>query len=654
MSVFKLITIILQLMLLLTAPLSYGEELKRFGSSSSTVVSNSKTQFLKAEQAFILQSEQKGQELTLNFTIAPNYYLYKERFKFQVNNGNVILGQAYFSLEPEWKDDAEFGRVQVFHDNLTITLPVKGNGEVLVRWQGCADAGLCYAPQEQIILLTSAITNNIPSITTNVINKESVSIPIPTLIPLVSYELAEEETLIEDDNNSKNISIADNTSPASTEATIENTPVTIVNSNNNSGFNLPDNPILAILSLFILGLGLAFTPCVLPMLPIVANIVARQHANNARQGLFLGIAYALGVASSYGLLGILVSLFGSQVNLSAWLQHPSILISFSVLFVILALASFDVFHLQLPQSWQHRLDQLSKTGKAGSFIGTWLTGFFSALVVSPCVSAPLAGVLLSVSTIGSPVIGGMALFMLGLGLSTPLIILAASEGKFMPKAGLWLNRVKQTFGVLLLAVAVSLLSRVITDSSILFLWAALCVGSGFWLNQWGGKWRIIWRSLAYMLLIWGATLLVGAALGNNDPIKPLSIMQNNPPTATLPPQKTTIHSIDELQHYVAQAKQENKTLLVDFYADWCVSCKIMERDIFHQADVQNQLQNWLIIKADVTQNSPSERILQQELAVFGPPALVFFKEGKEVSRLVGEVNKQQFLTHINQNLNAEK
>lgn len=641
MSVIKLITIIFQVMLLLTTSVSYGEELKRFGSSSSTITSNNKTPFLKAEQAFTLQYEQKGQELILNFTIAPDYYLYKERFKFQVNNGNVILGQAYYSLEPEWKDDAEFGRVQVFHQSLAVTMPIKGNGELLIRWQGCADAGLCYAPQEQTILLAGANVNQSALINSSIVNRESVSIPIPTLIPLVSYDVIEEA------DNTK--TITQNVTPLilPTNSDTTNKPLAVVNSNNGNDFKLANNPVLAVLSLFILGLGLAFTPCVLPMLPIVANIVARQHANNARQGLFLGVAYALGVASSYGLLGILVSLFGSQVNLSAWLQHPSILISFSILFIILALASFDVFHLQLPQSWQHRLDQLSKTGKAGSFVGTWLTGFFSALVVSPCVSAPLAGVLLSVSTLGNPVIGGIALFMLGLGLSTPLIILAASEGKFMPKAGLWLNRVKQTFGVLLLAVAVSLLSRVITDSSMLFLWAALSVGSGFWLNQWGGKWRIIWRSLAYMLLIWGATLLVGAALGNNDPIKPLSMIHNNTST-TLALQKTTIHSIDELQHYVAQAKQQNKMLLVDFYADWCVSCKIMERDIFSQSDVQSQLQDWLIVKADVTQNSPSERILQQELAIFGPPAFVFFKDGQEVSRLVGEVDKQQFLAQINQ------
>ena len=643
-------------MMLFLTSLTRAEELKSFAGGASFSSSGNKTQFLKAEQAFMLQYEQKGQELILNFTIAPNYYLYKERFKFQVNNGNAILGQAYYSLEPEWKDDAEFGRVQVFHQSLSITMPVKGNGEILVRWQGCADAGLCYAPQEQLISLAGAPSSSPATLINNTtVNRESVSIPIPTLIPLVSYDIVEEETpvnenIITETPNSDNAKlITQNTAtlilPSTTDSTttIPTTTTTI-----NNDFKLPENPMLALLTLFVLGLGLAFTPCVLPMLPIVANIVARQHASNARQGLFLGFAYAIGVASSYGLLGVLVSAFGSQVNLAAWLQHPSILISFSVLFIILALASFDVFHLQLPQSWQHRLDQLSKTGKAGSFIGTWLTGFFSALVVSPCVSAPLAGVLLSVSTLGNPLMGGIALFMLGLGLSTPLMILAASEGKFMPKAGLWLNRVKQTFGVLLLAVAVALLSRVITDASMLFLWAALCVGSGFWINQWGGKWRVVWRSIAYMLLIWGATLLVGAALGSNDPVKPLAIIKNNTVANFSSPstEKHTIHSVDELQQYVAQAKQENKILLVDFYADWCVSCKIMEREIFNQADVQNQLQNWLIVKADVTQNSATERMLQQQLAVFGPPALVFFKDGQEVSRLVGEVSKSQFLAHI--------
>jgi thioredoxin:protein disulfide reductase len=658
--VLKLIIFIGQLLLLLTLQQAYADEFKRFGTSNPTLNSNKTAQFLTAEQAFTLQAEQKNQELILKFNIAPNYYLYKERFKFSVKEGNAILGQAFFSEEPQWKDDAEFGRVQVFHQSVVATLPVKGNGDILIRWQGCADAGLCYAPQEFVFSVNSPLGQKSAILDTKPSRKD-ISIPIPTLIPLVSYDIPD------DDEAEPTVASTPQTIPTNNAANQETTPLTEnlpVNAKPpiesapppipaNDSFSLSNNPLLALLTLYALGIGLAFTPCVLPMLPIVANIVARQHASTAKQGFFLAFAYAVGVACSYGLLGVLVSLFGSQANIATWLQHPSVLLSASALFFILALASFDVFHLQLPQSLHHWLDQLSKKGKAGSFVGTWLMGFFSALVVSPCVSAPLAGVLLSVSTLGNPLLGGIALFVLGFGLSTPLMILGASEGKFMPKAGLWLNRVKQSFGVLLLGVAIVLLSRVITGSSMLILWAALSVGSGFWLNQWGGKWRIVWRSGAYMLLIWGATLLVGAALGATDPLKPLDIVTRSSLASSQQSSYShfkTIHSLAELDENLRIAQQENKKVLVDFYADWCVSCKIMSKEVFEQAEVQNALEGWILLKADVTQNSTEERALQQQLTIFGPPAVLFFSDGKEVenSRLVGEVTKSQFLAHLQQ------
>ncbi|MCB1674204.1 MAG: protein-disulfide reductase DsbD [Pseudomonadales bacterium] len=644
-----------------TSLIAHSEGLKLFGSSNTannTASMAQKPKFLTAEEAFKLSAEYKNQELQLRFTIQPNYYLYKERFKFNVQEGNVILGQAFYNQEPEWKDDAEFGRVQVFHQSVTVTMPIKGNGTVLIAWQGCADAGLCYAPQEYLMTVNASAIKQQAAIADTKSAPKEISIPIPTLIPLVSYVIEEEENTSDTSSSSAsspNNLINPTQETTQTASTTINTPSTATPSPSlNDNNALSQKPLLALLTLYLLGIGLAFTPCVLPMLPIVANIVARQHATTTRQGLFLGFAYAVGVACSYGLLGILVSVFGSQANISAWLQHPSVLLTASALFLLLALASFDVFHLQLPQGIQHQLDRLSKTGKAGSFLGTWLTGFFSALVVSPCVSAPLAGVLLSVATLGNPIMGGIALFVLGFGLSTPLMILAASEGKFMPKAGLWLNRVKQAFGVLLLAVAVTLLSRVITDASVLILWAALFVGSGFWLNQWGGKWRIVWRSAAYMLLIWGATLLVGAALGNNDPLKPLESVNRQGMSATVSSSSAAtfqkIHSLEELEQQLERAKTNNQKVLVDFYADWCISCKIMEKEIFAHADVQQQLQGWLLLKADVTQNSAQERALQQHLMIFGPPALLFFDNKAEIanSRLVGEVDKAQFLAHLRQ------
>ena len=678
-TVFKPFLFVFQLVLLWLSVSAYADEPKRFGAPAS--VSNptaNPRQFLPAEQAFQLNSEQRGQELTLRFTITPQYYLYKERFRFQATSGNMILGQAFYSAAPDWKDDAEFGRVQVFHESLSITLPVKGAGQLEVFWQGCAEAGLCYPPQSQLITInaptqavtpvstpapvTPADTAALPSSKST--SNQEVSITIPALVPTVSYELADEQAPV----SSTASPIVAPTQPAVSSPSTERIDAGLPTPDNANHFDLSQKPILALFTLWALGIGLAFTPCVLPMLPIVAGIVARQHARNARQGFTLAFAYGLGVASSYALLGALVSVFGSQANVSLWLQNPAILIGFSALFVVLALTSFDVFHLQLPVSWQQHLDKLSQRGKAGSLFGTWLMGFFSALVVSPCVSAPLAGVLLSVSTLGNPWMGACALFALGLGLSTPLMVLGASEGRFMPKAGIWLNRVKQSFGIMLLAIAIILLERVVSGSFILVLWSALSVGSGFWVNQWGGKWRLVWRGTAYMLLIWGAALLLGAALGSHNALQPLDVLRKpevvtTVPNTTLPsnaqavavqaaaPTFKVIHSPAELDALVNAAYNNNQRVLVDFYADWCVSCKVIDREVFADAQVHQALQGWVLVRADITQNTVEGRALLKRFQLFGPPAILFFEQGLELSsaRIVGEVSKDAFLQHLQQN-----
>lgn len=685
---FKPFLFVVQLVVLFASLSVYAEDLKRFGASSSVSSAANPHQFLPAEQAFQLNSEQNGQELVLRFSITPKYYLYKDRFRFQAVSGNMILGQAFYSASPEWKEDPEFGKVQVYHESLSITLPVKGSGQLEITWQGCAEAGLCYPPQSQTITINNSaahaiapvsVSSSTDSVTSPGINTtalpvaksitgKEISITIPTLVPTVTYELA--DTATESSNAPVVVPVQTSQPSAVTTARIDEglpRPAT------DNTFDLSQKPLLALFTLWALGIGLAFTPCVLPMLPIVAGIVARQHASNARQGFFLAFAYGVGVASSYALLGALVSVFGSQANLSIWLQNPAILIGFSALFVILALASFDVFHLQLPASWQHHLDKLSQQGKAGSFFGTWLMGFFSALVVSPCVSAPLAGVLLSVSTLGNPWMGACALFALGLGLSTPLMLLGASEGQFLPKAGLWLNRVKQTFGIMLLAVAIILLERVVNGPVILVLWAALSVGAGFWLNQWGGKWRIVWRSSAYILLIWGAALLLGAALGSRNPLQPLDVLQKNTPaiatasiavssgpnTVGASPAATapgtlafkTVHSPAELDALVNNAYANSQKVLVDFYADWCISCKVIEREVFEDSEVQNELKDWVLIRADITHNTKEERALLTRFHLFGPPAILFFEEGLELesARMVGETSKEAFLQQLHQN-----
>ncbi|WP_170106986.1 protein-disulfide reductase DsbD [Agitococcus lubricus] len=638
----------------------YSEEVKRFTANTGLTSSLSNPhQFLPAEQAFQLSSEQKEQELILRFQVTPNYYLYKDRFKFQVENGNAILGQAFYSIESEWKDDAEFGRVAVFQQNVTITLPIQGSGQVLVTWQGCANAGLCYPPQTQLVSVSGKL-GHLSTLPVSTKDSKDISITIPSLVPTVTYELADDTVETIHAERTQLPSAIANSLPHPNTISTEKINAGLPSPSTDSPIDLSHRPLLALFTLWLLGLGLAFTPCVLPMLPIVAGIVARQHAQNARQGFILAFSYGVGVASSYALLGALVSVFGGQANLSLWLQHPAVLLSFSALFVVLALSSFDVFHLQLPVSWQQKLDQLSQQGRAGSILGTWLMGFFSALVVSPCVSAPLAGVLLSVSTLGDPVIGAAALFCLGFGLSTPLMILGASEGKFMPKAGLWLNRVKQSFGILLIAVALVLVGRVINSPLLLVLWGLLVAGTGFWLNLWGGKWRVLWRSISYLCLIWGACLLIGAASGNTDPLQPLSNWRANFQTLISPANNTTANpdshgfqTVDnsaDLDHLITQAYANNQKVLVDFYADWCVSCKEIERNVFASPDVQQQLQGWVLVRMDITQNTADQRGLLQKYQLFGPPALLFFEQGLEVSdaRVVGDVSKSDFLSHVNQ------
>jgi len=294
-------------------------------------------------------------------------------------------------------------------------------------------------------------------------------------------------------------------------------------------FGLSQHPLTALALLFVAGLGLAFTPCVLPMLPIVANLVARQHRRSMKHGLLLSGAYAVGIACCYAVLGAAIATFGQQFNLLGWLQNPVILIGFAIVFVVLALASFDVFTLRLPHSISNKLDSFGQREhsrfewlKQGSVLGSWLTGFVSALVVSPCVSAPLAGVLLSVSTVGNPVLGAAALFMLGLGLGVPLMILGATEGRFLPKAGDWLNWVRQGFGLLLLGVALVLINRVYDNSYVLFLWAAVSMAFAVWFWRWAGRGRFIAQVFGVVVFAWGLIQLAGVAAGQSDPWHPLA------------------------------------------------------------------------------------------------------------------------------------
>ena len=424
-------------------------------------------------------------------------------------------------------------------------------------------------------------------------------------------------------------------------------------------FGLAKHPWLALLLLFLAGLGLAFTPCVLPMLPIVSNIVARQHTPTAKKGLILSGSYALGVAIAYGLLGAIIALFGQQLGIIGWLQNPVILLIFAAVFVLLALYMLEVISIPLPNSIRQKTQSLSQAGDKylGSTLGSFIAGLLSALVVSPCVSAPLFGALLAVSTIGNPLLGFAALFMLGFGLSAPLMILGASQGNLMPKAGEWMVWVKQGFALLLFSVSLLLVERVLTSPIMLMLWSVWFMVVAVWAWTWSGRGQLFTKPLAILLGIWSTLTLVGAAAGSKDNWQPLAVFsQSNSSmigTGSVTTEATAntegaVHSSDKHIYSIDQLipiVEQNQKVLVDVTAEWCVECRIMDKTLFTDRPVA--MQQWQMVRLDVTKsNEESARILS-ELNLFGPPALLYFVDGKLKVQQVGTIERDEFESTLN-------
>ena len=436
-------------------------------------------------------------------------------------------------------------------------------------------------------------------------------------------------------------------------------------------FKLATHPWLALGLLFLAGLGLAFTPCVLPMLPIVANIVGNQRDPTAKKSVILTSSYALGVAIAYGLLGALIAVFGQSLGIIGWLQNPVILLSFAAIFVILALYMLDLIPIRVPAFISRKMGALNEAGnsKLGSTGGSLIAGFLSALVVSPCVSAPLFGALLAVSTIGNPLLGFAALFMLGFGLSAPLIILGATQGSFMPKAGMWMNWVKQGFALLLFAVALLLMERVFVSAWMLMVWAIWFMVVAVWAWQWRERGRIFTQALGLVAGVWAATLVIGAALGNTDSLQPLASLNSSGNANVVGPMSTTANnandSLNNNPNNVAEHSTNNSALanntslkistlaeldqitanspkvLVDVTAEWCIECRIMDKALF--ATPPAQLAGWQVVKLDITDTTPESKAILERYRLFGPPALLYYQDGKLVAQQVGETKRADFV-----------
>jgi thioredoxin:protein disulfide reductase len=578
-------------------------------------------EFLPVDQAFRL-SHQVGSDgaLLVRWEMPDGYYLYRHAFGFQVRAPGggaapVTLGEAEIPPGLEKVDDY-FGEVEVYYHDAQVRVPVQsgaGAVEVGVSYQGCADAGLCYPPETRWLAVNLSAPGEAPGAGTGAAG----GVP----------QTAEQ-------------SLAGRLASGSLS--------------------------MALLLFFLGGIGLAFTPCVLPMVPILSSIIVGQSGDITRGRAFsLSLAYVLGMAATYAVVGMLMGLFGASLNLQAALQSPPVLIGFAAVFVALSLAMFGFYELRLPNRWQEGLDRLGSRAGGGKHLGVVVMGALSALVVSPCVSAPLAAALIYISATGDAVLGGGALLALGLGMGVPLLLIGASGGHLLPRAGAWMNGVKAVFGVGLLAVAVWLLERVVPPAATLALWAALAIGCGVYLGALDFSPRTglaqLRKAGGAFGFIYGVLLLIGATSGAEDPLRPLSAFGATTMVASgQPAQKAgwvAVANLDEVHAELARARQAGRPAILDLYADWCVSCKVMERSVFPRPEVDSRLRQFHLLRADVTRNDADDKALLQAFGLFGPPSLVFFAEdGRELrdARIQGEIGAEALTRHLQAVLDGQR
>ncbi|MEZ5560697.1 MAG: protein-disulfide reductase DsbD [Pseudomonadales bacterium] len=598
-------------------------------------------EFLRVDEAFVLTVELDREGAILaRWQMPDGYYLYRHRFAFTTRTSASDPSSPVTLGEPEIppgksKIDDWFGEVEVYYHEAEARVPVvagAGFVEVGVTYQGCADAGLCYPPETKWLAFELAAPGAVPGSGSGAAGAGAAG-------PGPAASSAPQGDPQGDPQGAV---------PATEEQALAS--------------RLADGGLLSALLLFFIGgVGLAFTPCVLPMVPILSSIIVGESGSITRGRAFsLSLAYVLGMALTYAAVGTLVGVFGASMNLQAALQSPPVLTAFAAVFVLLSLAMFGFYELQLPQSWQNRLNSLGDRVGGGKHVSVLVMGALSALVVSPCVSAPLAGALIYISTSGDALLGGTALLALGLGMGTPLLLIGASGGHLLPRAGAWMNSVKAVFGVALLAVAVWLLERVVPAGVTLTLWAALAIGSGVYLGALDFAprqgWGQLWKASGAFAFVCGVLLLIGAASGAHDPLRPLAGFAGpsaaGPGAAEAGSATAVWHPVADLGELRAQidlASARGQPVLLDLYADWCISCKVMERSVFPEPAVAARLRQFHLLRADLTRNTDADRALLDQYGLFGPPSLVFFSpDGVEMSdvRVQGEIDAKALAGHL--------
>ena len=597
-------------------------------------------EFLEPEIAFPLQASAAGpKEILLAFRTVPGYYLYREKFHFAA--ADATLGEP--ALPPgQVKYDENFQKnVETYHGPLEIRLPVsaaKAGGFTLdVVSQGCADAGLCYPPltrQVRVSLVGFGGSGQVALIGGSDAGATTTAAPAaPGLLGSIARSAPSLEGQVL-------------SGQAGDAAASEGDRVQRVLQSGSWWTTVG--------AFWVMGLLLAFTPCVLPMLPILSSILTGGAEVSRRRGFVLAASYSLGMALVYTVLGIAAGLAGE--GLAATLQKPAVLAAFAVLLAVFSLSMFDVYELRLPSALSTKLDGASRRLPGGQLAGVFLMGSLSALIVSPCVTAPLAGALLFLSQTRDVTLAGSALFALAVGMSTPLLLLGASAGAWLPRSGAWMHIVKRFFGLVLLAVALWVVQPVLPPTVALGLWGALLLVSGFMLrpfdpNPHSAAPRVwLQRALGVAALAWGVMLLGGAASGGRDPLQPLAHLANAAgPSSERAEGGLDFVKVTSVTELDARLQQAGRPVMLDFYADWCVSCKEMERFTFSDPAIRARLSKVLLLKADVTANSPDDVALLKRFQLFGPPGTIFFdSRGQELRgvRVIGFQNAEKFGTTL--------
>ena len=583
-------------------------------------------ELLEPEIAFAASARAISQNaVVVRFDIAEGYYLYRDKLGFRIAEGEGIELGPVNPPDGILIDDEFFGETETYRDSVEILVPVlRGVGDVAeivlaVDYQGCADLGVCYPPLTQDVAVTFATT------------------------------LADEADEL----------------PAigADRAALGDGPVT---EQDRIAAQLADGRIwLVALAFFGFGLLLTFTPCVFPMIPILSNIIVGQKNLTTRKAFFISLAFVLAMAFTYTLAGVFAGLAGA--NLQAAFQNPWIIGGFVLVFIALAMSMFGFYELQMPSGIQSRLANISNKQEGGTLVGAAIMGFLAALIVGPCVTAPLVGALLYISQTGDAFLGGLALFSLSMGMGAPLLAIGTSAGKILPKAGPWMDAVKAVFGVGLLAMGIWLLERVIPGEIALFLWSSLFIVTAIYMgalqsvSESASGWRTLWKGIGLVLLVYGVILMIGAATGGKDMFRPLAGL-STPATMVVGSdgvqratqmEFTKVDSIADVEREVAVAQQRNQPVFLDFYADWCVDCVRLERTTFQDPRVIQAMSQVHLLKADVTANTAEHRDLMRAFNLFGPPAMIFYDaDGTELRnyRAVGYMNAERFLAHVEQSI----